>query len=89
MAQPEDFDETLRAVLAEAESAGSMDAAVDAWLERLDDTFIPDLAARIEGSGAEDDPDAARMSELMAVLQERSQLRFERARDQLYPERCV
>ena len=34
MTQPTDFDETLSAVLGEAESAGSVDAAVDAWLER-------------------------------------------------------
>ncbi len=77
-----DFDDTLRGMLTSAESSGSMAAAVDSWLERLDDTFIPELGARI----ADTDPSSSelpRMNELMTELQGRSQQRFERARDQL------
>jgi len=77
-----EFDETLREVLSSAEASGSMETAVDSWLERLDDTFIPELGARISDT----DPSATelpQLNELMSVLQARSQQRFERARDQL------
>jgi hypothetical protein len=77
-----DFDDTLRGILANAKTSGSMAAAVDSWLEGLDDTFIPELGARI----ADTEPSSAelpRMNDLMTELQGRSQQRFERARDQL------
>ena len=72
-----DFDDTLRGILASAKTSGSMAAAVDSWLEGLDDTFIPELGARI----ADTEPSSAelpRMNDLMTELQGRSQQRFER-----------
>jgi len=59
-----------------------MAAAVDSLIDQLDDTFIPELGARISDAdaGAEELP---QMNELMDLLQDRSQQRFERARDQL------
>ena len=85
------FDSTIRGVLAEAESCGSMEAAIDAWLDRLDDSFIPMLGARIEAAAASDPaelerldaPSLAQLTEAMTVLQMRSQERFEQSRDQL------
>lgn len=82
LSEQPDFDDTLRGLLGDAEAAGSMEKAVDSWLERLDDTFIPELGARISDT----DPSAAdlpKMNELMASLQDRSEQRFTRARDQL------
>ena len=65
-----DFDDTLRGILASAKTGGSMAAAVDSWLEGLDDTFIPELGARI----ADTEPSSAelpRMNDLMTELQGR------------------
>ena len=62
---------------------------VDAWLPRVDDTFIPLLAGRVDAAEAfKDDPANAnpqlpQLLELNAALQQRVQARFERARDQL------
>jgi len=91
MCAEDSFDSTIRGLLAEAESRGSMDAAVDAWLDRLDDTFLPMLGARIEAAAKSDPaelerldaPSLAQLTEAMKVLQERTQKRFERSRDQL------
>ena len=78
-----DFDETLRGLLGEAEACGSMETAVDTWLTRLDDTFIPELGARITDMTEAGSPEVPQLNEVMATLQARSQDRFERARDQL------
>ena len=67
-----------------------MEAAVDAWLDRLDDTFIPLLGAKLEAAtanaldgNAAADPQLPQLQEAMDVLQTRSQEGFERARDQV------
>jgi hypothetical protein len=75
------FDTALAGVLSDSE-ATTMDAALDSWLPRLDETFLPMLAERIEAAPA----DAAELPQwraLMEALQERSQAGYERARDQL------
>ena len=85
------FDDTLKGLLAEAESCGSMEAAVDSYLDRLDDVFIPELYARIEAAQASDPAELARLGapseaqlvEAMTVLQSRSEDEYVRARDQL------
>jgi len=73
------FDASLRGVLEEARES-SMDAAVDSWLDRLDENFIPDLADRIKIA---DDSELPELQNLMTVLGDRSLMRYERARDQL------
>ena len=77
-----DFDTALNGILADAALAkgGSMDAALEPWLERIDENFIPTLASKIEVAPAGELP---RLNELMLALQQRSQAGFERARDQL------
>ena len=77
-----EFDEALRALLGKVEDGGSLASAVDASLDSLDETFIPELGARISELDADAD-ELPQLNELMGVLQERSQQRFERARDQL------
>ena len=83
-----EFEEALAGMLATAAS-DSMEAALDAWLPRVDDTFIPLLAGRVDAAEAfKDDPANAnpqlpQLLELNAALQQRVQARFERARDQL------
>ena len=85
------FDTTLRGMLDEAKACGSMETAVDTWLDQLDDAFIPELGARIEAARAvdpseleqRDAPSLTQLSEAMEVLQDRSARRFELARDQL------
>ena len=65
--------------------------AVAAKLERLGDTFIPDLYARIEAAQSSDPAELERMGapsesqlvEAMTVLQSRSEGEYVRARDQL------
>ena len=42
-AEPMPFDDMLEAILAEAEKAASMDAVLDGWMDKLDETFIPSL----------------------------------------------
>jgi len=74
------FDEALAGVLSDAASKGSMEAALDPWLDRLDETFLPTLASKIEVAP---DAELPLLNELMAALQQRSQTGFERARDQL------
>lgn len=74
------FDEALSGILSEADSAGSVDAALEPWLERLDDTFLPMLASKMEVAPAGELP---QLRDLMTALQMRSQAGFERARDQL------
>ena len=83
-----EFEEALAGMLSTAAS-DSMEAALDAWLPRVDDTFIPLLAGRVDAAEAfKDDPANAnpqlpQLLELNAALQQRVQARFERARDQL------
>ena len=77
------FEAKLSGLLADAESSGSMDTAIDKWLERLDESFIPDLGVRIETAKDTDAPELPQLTAAMTVLQERTQVRFERARDQL------
>lgn len=67
-----------------------MDAAVDARLDQLDETFVPLLGAKVEAATANAldgnsaaDPQLPQLQEAFNVLQTRSQQRFERARDQL------
>jgi hypothetical protein len=91
------FDTALRGILAEAQRS-SLDAAVDAWLDRVDETFIPELGSRItaaEAAGSallpvEEGKDAvpadewaAQLRGLMEVLTARSKERYARSRDQL------
>ena len=83
-----EFEEALAGRLSTAAS-DSMEAALDAWLPRVDDTFIPLLAGRVDAAEAfKDDPANAnpqlpQLLELNAARQQRVQARFERARDQL------
>jgi len=85
------FDDTLKELLAEATTCGSMEKAVESCLESLDDTFIPELYARIEAAQSSDPaelermgaPSEAQLVEAMAVLQSRSEGEYARARDQL------
>jgi len=85
------FDDTLKGLLGKAAAGGSMEAAVDSYLDRLDDTFIPELYARIEAAQASDPeelermgaPSASQLVDAMNVLQSRSEDEYVRARDQL------
>mmetsp|Transcript_39830 Transcript_39830/g.79647 ORF Transcript_39830/g.79647 Transcript_39830/m.79647 type:complete len:341 (-) Transcript_39830:168-1190(-) len=85
------FDDTLKGLLGEAAASGSMETAVDSYLGRLDDTFIPELYARIEAAQSSDPaelermgaPSSSQLVEAMTVLQSRTKDRYERARDQL------
>ncbi len=80
--EPAAFDLALGGLLSDAADLGSVDAAVDKWLPRLGESFIPELGARIEGAPS-DAPDLSRWAELMSALQLRVQGRFEAARDTL------
>ena len=46
------FDAALAGLLADSERLGSMDAAVDARLDQLDETFVPLLGAKVEAATA-------------------------------------
>ncbi|KAL1524184.1 hypothetical protein AB1Y20_019093 [Prymnesium parvum] len=74
------FDATLQQLLTDARSA-SVEQAVDVWLDRLDEHFIPSLGERVAAPLQEDNPDE--LSELMEVLSARSTERFARAKQQL------
>jgi hypothetical protein len=85
------FDRALRGIISDADSMG-IQPAVDSWLEKIDDLFIPTLASRIDAASASELPPelpgggADELPKLVAVLealQLRSQDRFERAREQL------
>jgi len=75
------FDATLEALLADAED-GSVEAALEARLDQLDVNFIPTLASKLEATPATE-PQLPRLQELFTALKDRSEKRFERARDQL------
>ncbi len=72
------FETNLAAILSRE---GTLDEAVDAHIDKLDALFIPTLASRIDG--AANPAELPRLRELFGVLQQRSELRFARARDQL------
>lgn len=78
------FDIALKEIV-EASAKDGLDSALDAILDSLDDMFIPTLASRIEARSANGDSAESLepLTSLLAALQERSQKRFERARDQL------
>jgi hypothetical protein len=91
------FDTALRGILAEAERS-SLDTAVDAWLDRVDETFIPELASRIASAdpagssllplevGKDAVPAnewAAQLRGVMDVITARSKERYAQSRDQL------
>ena len=51
------FDAALEGLLADAEAAGSIDAALDnGWLDKLDDAFIPSLGNLINSATPEELP---------------------------------
>ena len=85
------FDDILKGLLREAETSGSMETAVDSYLDRLDDTFVPELYARIEAAQSSDPaelermgaPSAEQLVEAVTVLNSRSEDQYVRARDQL------
>ena len=85
------FDDTLKGLLGEATASGSMETAVDAYLDRLGDTFIPELGARIEAAQSSDPaelkrlgaPSYSQLVEAMTVLQSRSEDQYVLAREQL------
>lgn len=79
-AEPMPFDDMLEAILAEAEKAASMDAVLDGWMDKLDETFIPSLGNLINVATPEELPP---LQSLMDALQERLAGGYERARDQL------
>ena len=83
MVAKDPFDEMLAGMLADADELGSMGKAVDGWLDRLDERFIPMLGSKLEAAEEYDDPLLPRLREIMEVMQGRSQDRFERARGQL------
>ena len=62
------FDDMLEAILAEAEKADSMDAVLDGWMDKLDETFIPSLGNLINVATPEELPPLQR---LMDAMQER------------------
>ena len=77
-----DFDRALNGILADAAKMG-MEPALDSWLERLDDVFIPTLAGRVEASAASGAAELPQLTALFEALQLRTSSRFERAREQL------
>jgi len=81
------FDEALQSMLAQADDTGSLEGAVDTWLDRLDENFIPMLAGRVEAAGLAEsglpDANAPREQELLQLLMQRSQQGFETGRDRL------
>ena len=77
-----DFDRALNGILADAAKMG-MEPALDSWLERLDDVFIPTLAGRLEASAASGAAELPQLTALFEALQLRTSSRFERAREQL------
>ena len=74
------FDDILNGVLADSHQAGSIDAALTPWMDRMDETFIPTLASKMEVAPEAEMP---KLTELMTALQARSQVGYERGRDQL------
>ena len=77
---PQSFDSVLSALLVDARES-SMEDAVDVWLPRLDETFIPSLGELIRESSEPDD--VSELSTLMEYLERRSMEGFERAKAQL------
>lgn len=77
-----DFDLALDGILADASSVG-MEAALDSWLDRLDEVFIPMLASKVEAAEASEAANLPQLRALFDELQKRSQSGFERGRDQL------
>ena len=75
------FDEALCSIMAQADETGSLEGAVDTWLDRLDENFIPMLAGRVEAADLAEsglpDADAPREQELLQLLMQRSQQGFE------------
>lgn len=73
--------------MAQADETGSLEGAVDTWLDRLDENFIPMLAGRVEAADLAEsglpDADAPREQELLQLLMQRSQQGFEAGRDRL------
>jgi len=76
------FDKALSGILKDASTVG-LEPALDSWLERLDDMFIPTLASRIDVAVASEAAELPQLTALLEALQLRSQGRFERAREQL------
>lgn len=77
-----DFDRALNGILADAAKMG-LEPALDSWLGRLDDVFIPTLAGRVEASAASGAAELPQLTALFEALQLRTSSRFERAREQL------
>ena len=65
------FDELLNGVLTDTKSAGSVDKALDTWMDQMDETFIPTLASKMEVAPEAEMP---QLNELMTALQQRSQV---------------
>lgn len=80
------FDLALRAILEDSEMHG-IEAALDARIDQLDEMFIPMLGSKMQAlemsPGGEAAAELEQLQALLTSLQERSQERFERARDQL------
>ena len=74
------FDDALAGILADAKVKGSIDAALDDWLDRLDDVFVPSLANLIAAATDEERPE---LEGLMRALNARQEQGYEHARDQL------
>jgi len=77
-----DFDRALNGILTDAAKMG-LEPALDSWLERLDDVFIPTLAGRVEASTASGAAELPQLTALFEALELRTSSRFERAREQL------
>ena len=77
-----DFDRALNGILTDAAKMG-LEPALDSWLERLDDVFIPMLAGRVEASTASGAAELPQLAALLEALELRTSGRFERAREQL------
>ena len=76
------FDRALDGILTDASTMG-LEPALDSWLERLDDLFIPTLASRVDASTASEAAELPQLTALLEALQLRTSDRFERAREQL------
>lgn len=82
-----DFDEALSGMLKQAEESGSFESAVESWIDRLDESFIPMLAGRVEAADMSEEglpsADAPREKELLQALALRSEKGFDAGRDLL------
>ena len=74
------FDAALSSVIADARSS-SFDTAVDTWLDRLDENFIPSLGERLEAPLEADNVEE--LQALMDSLTSRTADGFDRAKQQL------